>query len=188
MFMFGPFIISHIIYEMDEQENKWKSYTIKYKLTAVQIMDDLMSKCLSICQACINVKLPHFYYSYWKENIKKFDSLEASLVNINGAICQLIMGCPSFLEVIQEDLSHSIITCCERGLQVTTRLMLGQAFILSSEFKNKSISSKKAMVCHFVKKLGLADHIATDMVQKSHHDTVEEAKNLQWSWSHNKHG
>lgn len=87
---------------MDEKENKHKVHTIKYKHTAVQIIDDLVSKCISIHQACIEANILHFYYSQWKGNIKKFNTLEASFANIIGDIYQLQMGCPSFLQLFKK--------------------------------------------------------------------------------------
>ncbi len=163
---------------MEDQEIKRKAYTIKYKRTAVRIITDLVSKGKSVREAADQLNIPHFYYARWKEHIKKFDALETSIINVGGDLRKLHMGRPSFLETIREDLSRSIFEWRERGLQVTPRLVLGQASVLSSDFKDKSTSSKKSMVYRFVKKLGLTQRIATHVAQKSHQETEAEAKNF----------
>lgn len=46
-----------------------------------------------------------FFYTHWKENMKKFDAMKASLINISEEVHKLHQEHPSFFESIQDVLS-----------------------------------------------------------------------------------
>jgi hypothetical protein len=131
--------------------------------------------------ACRELNLPHFYYHRWEKFLENINDLDASTkaaskpAVVLGVSRQLHHGHPGILQAVENDLTHALFELHEQGLQVHMQTVCKEASCLSENFRNKTLLTTKAIAFHFLKRVGLTHCMSTHVVQKDHHEMLQES-------------
>ena len=160
-----------------------RSYTVKEKRKLVQAICTLLSKGVSIRQACPLFGLPHQYYHRFKKAVKAADDLEKANnifvhYKVNGSTRKIHPGRPSILSAVRDDLQQFIAATRTHGIQVSSRMVRHEASRLLPNFMMKTINAREKVVNRFTKQMGLTHRAAMHTAQKDHHETKEESRHF----------
>ncbi len=156
------------------------SYTIKEKHKLLQAICTLLSKGVSICQACPLFGLPHQYYYHCRKAVKAADDLKNTNdifvhYKVNGSARKIHPSWPSILSAVHDNLTQFIAAMRTRGIQVSSHMVCHEASCLLPNFMTKTISAREKEGNRFTKQMGLTHRAATHTAQKDHHETKEES-------------
>ena len=98
--------------------------------------------------------------------------------NTTGSCQKVHEGRKSMLAEILSKLKAYILNHCEKGVQLTNRMVLREASQLLPAFKDKSQQSKELALQHFTRSAGLTQRSAMLMAQKYLLETEADTKDF----------
>jgi hypothetical protein len=163
---------------VEKQAQTRRSFSMKYKRQALNAINDMMLDGHTIRSTSNALNLPHWYYMRWRKLVAKIDQIASTDAvvpsGITGDTQKVHPGHLSQLAPFQGELLTSVFEMRQQGLPINMRTLRKEAARVSDKFKGKSTQAKISNVYHFIKKVGLSNHVSTHVAQKDHRETEEE--------------
>ena len=150
--------------------NKRRRFTVQEKLSYIQrVRTRVEMTGMSLRKACSEVNISHKCYIDWR---KGMNGLSAAKNFKAKSICP---GRPSVLKDVEQALLSFIFEMRERGMGVTTTMVVLKAAALSRVFREKARNAQYCVAVRFVKSHQLVHRMSTHESQKDPRETKADA-------------
>jgi hypothetical protein len=119
------------------------SIDLRHKRSMGQQIDALISSGLSCHAACQSIGIPTLHFHRWKTLVMKVFNVTSTddfvSYSTNRKACKIHPGHPSSLLAIRQQFKAFAASICERGIQLTNRMMAREACCLIPAFREKTV-------------------------------------------------